>query len=469
MKKLCMLQVALLFCCACVPYLRMLDKVPQVETVSPQEVADSDQPISIEFSHPMNKSSVENAWGFFEDTIPIDGSFYWKSSTQVCFTPKKLMPPKDYTLHVEYTASSNEGVPMEESFTYTFHTTNNLDNLKIASISPNPEDILISPSQKFTIHFNKAVQKASFYSAFKLSPHVRGSFTWNESGTTVHFTPLSPLTPKAHYQLQISRDCLDIEGRHLLESVQRNYEVEPAPAVYVHSFCWCGPQDSTCFEPAPNDIYHVPHNTDLSIRLSDSVMRELLPEIIEIQPDPGFTFEWSSDYREVRLNISDPPPPDTLVRLKIGKDIYYLQWDGEGLQAVSLGGISFCNDTSIGDPEFTRLYLNDLIDFESSNNAAMEISFHHSPRASISECDVMEALQLYATNNAAGIRLSKLEKINSAECTSLSEDQPESVFRLSFSINRFTDPGLLYLSIDQNLHDSLGNSLSGDTRKSYNL
>jgi len=464
-----MVQLALLLCCTCVPYLRVLEKVPEVEKVSPQEVVESELPISIEFSRPMDKSSVENAWRFFEDTIPMDGRFHWESSTQVCFSPQELIPPKDYTLCIEYTARSEEGVPLEKPFTHTFHTTDNLDNLKITNISPNPADILISPQEQFKVEFNKEVQRASFYSAFRLSPHVRGSFTWNESGTTVHFTPLSPLTPKVHYQLQISRDCRDIEGRHLLEAVQRNYEVESAPAAHVHSFCWCGSQDSTCFEPTPHTVYHVPRNSDLSIRLSDSIMRDLLPEIIEIQPDPGFTFEWSSDYREVKLSISAPPPPDTPVRLRIGKDDYYLQWDGEGLQAVSLGGVSFCNDTSVEDPVFTRLYLNDLIDFDSSDHAAMEISFHHSPRASISECELMEALQLYATNNAAGIRLSTLEKVSSAECTSLSGDQPESVFHLSFSINRFAAPGLLYVSIDQNLQDSLGNSLCEDTRMSYNL
>jgi len=358
---------------------------------------------------------------------------------------------------------------MAEPFVRNFSSSDDPLPLQISRITPEPDNLIIDPTAEFTISFNKPVHPASFYSAFETSPTIQGSFSWNENNSRVRFTPSFRLKPEVRYQLQITTRCSDTEGRTLDKTVRRQYEVRSRQEISVEEFCLSSDQATEYSEAIVGRTYHVGHLQEVSIILSEPIVSELRKEILELQPNPGFDFNWSTDYQQVSLLPPSRLNPETLFRLNVGGNDYFLQWDGEGLEAVELTGVSFCNDTTAAEVEFRRIRLNEILLCESSAQAALELAFSHAEAARISPLQLMEALGLYATNAAAGIQLISLEQVENANCEDLGSLQPDSVFQLSFAINRFPAAGLLYLQIDQNLQDSLGNSFNDTVRISYNL
>jgi hypothetical protein len=358
---------------------------------------------------------------------------------------------------------------MSEPFVRNFSSGDDPLPLQISRITPDPDNLIIDPTAEFVISFNKPVSPASFYSAFETSPNIQGSFSWDEDNSRVRFTPSFRLKSKVRYQLQITTRCSDTEGRTLADTMRRQYEVRSRQEISVNEFCLSSDKGTEYSEALVGQTYHVGHRQEFSIILSEPMVSELRNEIIQLQPNPGFDFSWSTDYQQVSLLPPSRLNPESLFRLNLGGNDYYLQWDGEGLEAVELAGVSFCNDTTGAEAEFRRIRLNELLLCESSSQAALELAFIHANAAEISTLQLMEALGLYATNSAAGIQLSSLEQVESANCEDLCSLQPDSVFRLSFAINRFPAAGLLYLQLEQNLQDSLGNSLAGTVRISYNL
>jgi len=455
--------------CGCSPYLSLLNKVPTVEALSPYPVLQPAEPISIEFSCDMDRSSVESALSFSQGLLPIDGSFKWKNSAHLTFTPHKLPSSESCTLRINFTARSEGGVPMSESFIRTFSRSHDPLPLKISCITPDPDNLIIEPTTEFLISFNKPVCPASFYSAFETSPTIQGSFSWEEDNSRVRFTPTFELSAEVHYQLQITNRCSDTEGRTLADTVRRQYEVRSRQEFSVDEFCLSSNQKTDHLEAIIGETYHVGHRQEFSIIFSEPIVSELRNEALQLQPNPGFNFNWNENYQRVILQPHSLPKPAAVFRLDLDGDDYYLQWDGEDLERVELAGVSFCKDTTAATAEFRRIRLNEVLLCETSPQAAMELAFSHADAAEISTLQLMEALGLYATNAAAGIQLTSLEQIDSANCEELCSLQPDSVFRLSFAINRFPVSGLLYLQLDQNLQDSLGNPLSGAIRISYNL
>lgn len=455
--------------CGCSPYLSLLNKVPTVDSLSPYPTLQPDKPISVEFSCDMDRSSVESAWSFSRGLIPIDGSFNWKNSAQLTFTPRKLPASESCTLRIDFTARSKGGIPMAGPFVRNFSSSDNPLPLQVTLITPTPDNLIIDSNAEFVISFNKPVNPASFYSAFETSPTIPGSFSWDENNSRVRFTPSFRLKPEVRYQLQITTRCSDTEGRTLDKTIRRQYEVRSLQEISVDEFCFNSDQETEYSEAIEGRTYHVGHLQEVSIILSEPVAPELQNETLQLQPNPGFDFDWSTDYRQVSLRPPSRLNPESQFRLDVGGNEYFLQWDGEGLEALELAGISFCNDTAAAEAEFRRIRLNEVLLCESSAQAALELAFSHAETARISALQLMEALDLYATNAAAGIQLSSLEQVESASCEDLGSLQPDSVFRLSFTINRFPAAGLLYLQLDENLQDSLGNSLAETVRISYNL
>ncbi|MFO7731489.1 MAG: Ig-like domain-containing protein [Spirochaetia bacterium] len=452
----------------CSPYLSFLHKVPTVEALNPYPILQSAEPISVQFSCDMDRSSVESAWSFSQGLNPIDGSFEWHDSAHLSFTPRTLPSSESCTLRIAFTARSEDGVPMSEPFVRNFSCGDDPRPLQISSITPDPDNLIIDPATEFVISFNKPVSPASFYSAFETSPQIQGSFIWEEDNSRLRFIPSCGLSPELRYQLQITTRCSDTEGRNISETVRRQYEVRSRQEISVDEFRLSSDQGTEYPEVIPGKTYHIGHRQEFSIILSEPALSEPREETLQLQPNPGFDFNWSENYKQVSLLPPSRLDPEVLYRLHLGGHDYYLQWDGEGLQRVELAGVSFCNDTA-AESEFRRIRLNELLLCESSSQAAMELAFSHSDAAEISTPQLMQALGLYATNTAAGIQLHSLKQVTNAACEELCSLQPDSVFRLSFAVNRFPAAGLLYLQLDQNLKDSLGNSLAGTVRKSYNL
>lgn len=465
-----LLNIALLLgCSSCLPFFSTLGKVPEITGLKPVGRLHPGDSITLQFSCDMDKSSVESALRLFSSTLPVNGSFTWNSSKEVAFFPDLVEGSGRYILELAYTARSSEGIPLARRYRHFFNRSADTSPLRIESIQPNPDDLVISPTAEFLISFNQAVERSTFYSACTLSPHVEAGYEWNGDDTQVRIIPHFGLTPQMHYQLKISTECTGVGGLPLASPVRRHYAAAPIDTLPIESFIWSSDGVQRSAAASPGTHYHAGQNEAFSIRFTEAVPQALHSAAVQLQPDPGMDFQWTPDNRQCRLHTAAPPHSDTVFHLEIGNESYYLQWDGAGTEPVALAGVAYCNDISAAPANFRRIYLNDLLDFESSPQAALELAFSHAPQAEVSALELMQALRLSATNGAAALRLSGLQEIESAECAALNALKPESIFRLSFSIQRYPAAGRLCLQIARDLEDSCGNSPGSEISLSYNL
>ncbi len=470
MKRVLLILVILLpFCSACQPLYDWLRKVPTVESVHPEGPLQTGDTISVKFSCAMDKGAVESAFRLSCDSLPVSGSFTWNDPTEIVFSPELTSAPRNYLLHIAYTARSATGIPMKRSFSRLLDTHAGTPPLELVSISPEPDDRVIAPTDTFYFQFSNPVDRNSFYSAFSMNPAVQGRFEWSNADSLVHFIPQSGLNPGLHYQLEITSGCRSTADCPLRSAVQRHYRVSGIITLPVTSFCFKTESDERVLTPTPDTCYHAGQGEEFSILFSEAVLPALQNSAATLQPDPGVDFRWSRDHCRLTLHMPAIPPPDRVFRLTLGGASYYLQWDGAGTTAIELAGVAYCNDSSSAAANYRRIYLNELLDFKSSAQAAIELAFFHSPAAEIPVTRLMEALDLYTSNGAAVLRLTSLQAVDPAECVELNDLQPDSLFRLRFSIQRYPNTGLLHLQIAGTLEDSQGNTPSQDFHLSYNL
>ena len=470
MKRVLLITAILLTCCsACRPFYDCLNKAPAVESVQPDGCIQAGATISVKFSCKMDKNSVESAFRLSCSSLPVSGSFSWNNPSEVVFFPEMASAHRDYVLHIAYTARSAAGIPMKRSFTHPLDTAAETPLLELVSISPEPDDRVISPTDSFHIQFSNPVDRNSFYSAFSMSPQVQGHFQWDNADSQVDFIPQFGLSPELHYQLEITTECRSFDNRPLRCAVQRHYRTSGIITLPVESFCFSTGSGERVLTPEPDTCNHLSQGEEFSILFSRAVLPALHSSAAKLQPDPGVTFSWSRDHRRLTLHMPATPPPERVFQLALGETSYYLQWDGGGTAAIELAGVAYCNDSSSASAHYRRIYLNDLLDFKTSAQASLELAFFHSPAAEIPVTRLMEALNLYTSNGAAILRLTDLQAIDTAGCAELNDLHPDSIFRLRFSIQRYPNPGLLQLQIAGTLEDSLANTPSQDLAVSYNL
>jgi len=98
--------------------------VPKVESTDPRDGetgVGTTRHISIMFSEAMDRESVEMA---FRTDPPVSGAFLWSADDrEVTFTPDSpLAPNTTYNVSLGTEAESEEGVPIDDMYEFSFTT-----------------------------------------------------------------------------------------------------------------------------------------------------------------------------------------------------------------------------------------------------------------------------------------------------------------------------------------------------------
>ena len=102
-------------------------EAPQVVQTYPKD-GEADVPtsviIKISFNVPMDEASVKGAFQMMDEFgTPVPGQLFWNSSQDLGFTPDQLLSlGTKYTVTIFKSAKSQEGVPMENDYSFSFIT-----------------------------------------------------------------------------------------------------------------------------------------------------------------------------------------------------------------------------------------------------------------------------------------------------------------------------------------------------------
>jgi hypothetical protein len=159
--------------------------------------------ISITFNEPVDHESVEAA---FKIDPSVQGTFSWDKNT-LMFTPTDLQAGTTYTITISG-ASDSAGNILETPYQFTFTTKVDPYAPLITGVEPSGEEVPLDAVVKVT--FNEAMDNASLYGAFEITPYVPGTFTWE--GNTLIFTPNGKFETDTIYNVTILGTAMDISG-----------------------------------------------------------------------------------------------------------------------------------------------------------------------------------------------------------------------------------------------------------------
>ena len=209
--------------------------------------------ISVEFTKPMDRASVEAA---FSTDPPSEGIFYWgtfasgetpnyywddaarySNSGGTITTYSKInsftyrMAQKDgytdttYTIRLAETATDTAGNPMRFPLEFTFSTVQSSQTQNAILTQPEHGAIYVEPmsNSSLYIYFPRRMDAATTEAAVSISPATDATFLWPESEQLKIFTG-GPLYAGTVYTITVDASAEDLDGIPLGEDFTFSFE-----------------------------------------------------------------------------------------------------------------------------------------------------------------------------------------------------------------------------------------------------
>ena len=154
-----------------------------------------------------------------------------------------------------------------------------------------------------TVAYSEVVDPASAESAFSVSPHVDGSFSW--SGTTLTFTPADPLPLEADFEVRIGAGARDAAG-NAMESGTRPL-----------AFTTVGPPRVASTVPEDGDTA-VARDVAIEIDFSTLMDTASVEAALRITPRVPVTLRWRGE--QLTVTPDEPLQPGRRYRVEISTD-----------------------------------------------------------------------------------------------------------------------------------------------------
>ncbi len=113
---------------------------------------------------------------------------------------------------------------------------------ELVSVLPEEESIKVSTDTVVILTFNEAMDTVSVENSFELrggGKSVMGSFFWSGDGTSVTFTPFSPLDQGTLYHVVVTYGAQDVAGQGIGQELDATFKtIEPPSEVSVAGPFW---------------------------------------------------------------------------------------------------------------------------------------------------------------------------------------------------------------------------------------
>ena len=201
----------------------------------------------------------------------VEGEGQWISTSIYQFTPAAPLAGATSFQVTVAALTDVTGAAMSEAYTFHFSTSSPI------VLGSTPAGIFVDPSTAVRITFSHPMDPAAAEAAFSLTPiepageAVAGTTSWAITGTTLIFTPTTPLTYGTQYLVQVAESAQPASQQGALrEAFESTFTVVPLPAVV----------DATIL----NGAEAVDPESELRIRFSAPVSETTLLENIQITP-----------------------------------------------------------------------------------------------------------------------------------------------------------------------------------------
>lgn len=215
---------------------------PTVASNSPADGASgvpSATNISLSFSEPMNRASVEAA---FDVEPAVTCSFAWSADDTLvtCIPSAELATSTAYMVTLAATAADTAGNTLEAAHSFSFTTAAAPDTTPptVSSTSPISGEQGAARRPDIVVIFSEPVDKASAQAAFSItSPggFNSGVFSWNTEGTVMTYRPDNTFNYGQNVNWRVSTAAKDLAGNAMPADVTQSFRVRRQNTVKIFS------------------------------------------------------------------------------------------------------------------------------------------------------------------------------------------------------------------------------------------
>ena len=200
-------------------------KEPFVEELTPQGTGiHDDSKISVKFTLPMKKTSVESN---FSIDPKIDGTFEWMDDTSFNYLPTTLLAKgTKYTIQFKKGIESMDQGPTYRDLTYTFET---VGAVKLTGTDPSNGRTSVGENTSIRIGFDQEVDHDSAQYSLRTEPTFTGSFSWDKNDLI--YKPSTPLAYNQTYKITILKGVKSLYGQDSQEDFSFSFSVRTQEVV----------------------------------------------------------------------------------------------------------------------------------------------------------------------------------------------------------------------------------------------
>jgi len=219
---------AMALLCACSSCELLRASIFRVESWTPGEGrfdGGDDLMISVTFSEPPDRASVESAFSMTEDGTDVSGAFSWNGTT-LFFTPfASIGASASFRVGVSDEAMTARGVSLDPALEGRF-TTRKEDG-RPAVLSTEPENGATTPDRfgLVAVTFSEPIDQATFRDRLSVTPNVIGAWRLEAGGELAIFTPLEPWAWATEYVVTAASELEDASGNQLGDSYSLRFSV----------------------------------------------------------------------------------------------------------------------------------------------------------------------------------------------------------------------------------------------------
>jgi uncharacterized protein YfaS (alpha-2-macroglobulin family) len=267
------------------------------------------------------------------------GSGEWiNTSTYIFYPEPALAGASTYQVTVNPALSATDGAPLDAAGSWTFSTA----IPRVVSVEPADGAVLVFLDAPVRITFSQGMDTASVEANFSLlnpaAQPVSGEFSWDETFTTLTFTPTALLQRDSNYTVVLSEEAAAMGGATLGSNTYSNWWTVPDLQVTGHA-------------PSQNGVLHT--YEQVIFYLSSPVPEEDVLDYITFSPAVPNLNAWVDDF-QMSISLYATLDPDTNYTVTVSPELTD-RWGSRLGQSYSL---SF--RTTGLDPLVTFPYSSDI-------------------------------------------------------------------------------------------------------------
>ncbi len=451
--------------------------------------------ISVTFSEPPDRVSVENAFSMTEDGTDVSGAFIWYGSTLVFAPYAAIGVCASFRVRVSGEAMDARGVSLDPPLEGRFTT--RAEDGRPAVLSTVPARGATTPGRfdSVTITFTEPVDPSTYRDRLSVSPYASGAWSLDDAGSVALFAPLEPWTWGGEYCVTVSSGLRDASGNESGDSYAFRFSVgddRSAPslleavAVDASGDVRANLSDDSATDGTvtENEGWEGPWR--LRFRFSEPVALRSLDSRIVCDEGLGMELETGGRTAEtVTYRIVDRPAWGRRfsVRMKAGIEdergnateselVFRLVANGPGsepprfvgLRLPLAPGAALADDRDLVafgvDEPFSTVAISgdaDRYPVAVATATAMELYIKLAPGASLDALSVMETFGVTSTNGAMTFSANRVGLSGFAYASPYAGWDSYAVARVDGTITNRVDSGIVTFGFAAGLRDSAGN------------